>query len=381
MRIAYITDQVLPRTATDTHQMVSMASAMGQAGASVEIVAPRHPHKSQTDVRAIADWYEVEPTFGLTTVETLYPSIRGFEKVAHGIVAPLTRTAQEADIVYTRTLPILLGALQAGRRALYETYRPWPDQRPISRPFFRWLGRQDGFTGAVLHSHLARESYVSAGVPGDRLLTAWNGYEPSQMQPRLSQREARRRLDLPEAPTIVYTGRVSMGKGLDLMLNMAQNLPDAQFIIVGSEDAEGPVERRAASLGNVRIVPWGPVSSVIPFLYAADVLLIPPTSGPLREVGNTVLPIKTFLYMAAGRAILAPRTPDLTELLEDGHNAALVRPDDPKAALEVIRRLLIDDTLRERLAAEARRDSLELTWDRRAERVLGFIESRLGGRI
>lgn len=381
MRIAYITDQVLPRTATDTRQMISMASAMGRAGASVEIVAPARLHHDEMDAEAVAAWYEVSPTFGLTTIETVYPSIRGLEKIAHGITAPGLRVAKEADLVYTRTLPILLGALQAGRSVIYETYRPWPDQRRIARPLFRWIGRQDRFLGAVLHSYLARDSYVRAGVPADRLLAAWNGYDPGQMQPELTPEQARRSLGLPDVPTVVYTGRVSLQKGLGLVLDMAEQLGDVQFVIVGSEQDDGPVERRAAPLGNVRIVPWGPVSSTIPYLYAADVLVIPPTSEPLRKTGNTVLPIKTFLYLAAGRAILAPSTPDLTEILENGRNAILVRPDDPRAALASLRRLLADPDLRERIAEEARTNGRGLTWDHRAERVLKFIRRRRSSSI
>ncbi|NNF03999.1 MAG: glycosyltransferase [Rhodothermales bacterium] len=378
MRIAYITDQVLPRTATDTRQMMAMSAAMGRAGAVVDLIVPERSDRAVPDVEALSSWYEVTPSFRLTPVRTLYPSIRGLEKIAQGIVAPETPAAHRADLVYTRTLPILLGALQAGRPVVYESYRPWPDQKPISAPIFRWIGRQKNFVGAVLHSHLARESYVRAGVPDERLLTAWNGYDPGQLEPALTAEEARRALGLEDEPTVVYTGRVSMRKGLGLVLDMARKLPDARFVIVGSENEHGAVERQAATLPNVRVAPWGPISETIPYLYAADVLVIPPSSDPLRKTGNTVLPIKTFLYMAAGRAILAPGTPDLIELLEDGRNAALVQPDDASSSTRVLRDLLDDPGKRQRLAAEALRDSRELTWDRRAERVLGFIRSRLG---
>ena len=124
-------------------------------------------------------------------------------------------------------------------------------------------------------------------------------------------------------------------------------------------------------------MPWLPTGQTIPYLYAADVLLIPPTSGPLQQVGNTVLPIKTFIYMAAGRAILAPRTPDVRELLRNDENAALVPPDDLEAALRQLRRLLDDPPLRERLGKAAQHDVADLTWGRRAGRVLRFLRERL----
>lgn len=377
MRIAYVTDQVLPQTATDTRQMVSMAAALGGVGAEVTLVTPARWTSEEATADEVAAYYEVPLRFKLATVRSVYPNIRGIEKLAQGLVGPRHPAARRVDLVYTRTLPILLGALAARRPVVYETYRPWPDQQPLSRPLFRWIGRQPHFLGAVLHSHLAAGSYVHAGVPREKLLPAHNGYDPSALQPVLSQAEARQRCGLPpERPVVAYTGRIAMKKGLDLVLAMAEAVPEALFVLVGSE-GRGPVEQRAAALENVRVVPWLPAGKTVPYLYAADVLLIPPTSGPLQQVGNTVLPIKTFLYMAAGRAILAPCTPDVQELLRDGENAALVPPDDLSAMLQQLRRLLDTSTLRKRLGKAAQHDVADLTWDCRAEHVLHFLRKRL----
>src|ERR1700760_3858052 len=71
-----------------------------------------------------------------------------------------------------------------------------------------------------------------------------------------------------------------------------------------------------------------------PYLFAADILIIPPSRAPLDRFGDCVLPLKTFAYLAAGRAILAPRSPDTAELLRDGETALLVPPDDSEAAAE-----------------------------------------------
>jgi glycosyltransferase involved in cell wall biosynthesis len=379
VRIAYVTDQVLPKTATDTRQTVTMAAALGAAGAQMTLVTPRRwTRRAEASRAEVAAYYEVAPRFEMATQRSLYPGIRGIEKLAQGLAGPRAPAARRADLVYTRTLPILLGALLAGRPVVYETYRPWPQLKPASASFFRWLGRRKNFLGAVLHSRLATDSYAHAGVPREKLLTAHNGYDPSVLEPRRSRTEARRACGLePGRPTVVYTGRVTMEKGLGLVLEMAAALPKARFVVVGSESSRGRFERQAERRENVRVAPWMRVGETAPYLQAADVLLIPPASGPLREVGNTVLPLKTFLYLAAGRAILAPSTPDLRELLRDGENAALVPPDDAPAATRRLRALLADGDARDRLGEHARADSAELTWDARAQRVLAFLEERL----
>jgi glycosyltransferase involved in cell wall biosynthesis len=197
------------------------------------------------------------------------------------------------------------------------------------------------------------------------------------MLPRLGKAEARARLGLPEGRTIaVYAGRVNERKGLDQILLLARNRPTALFLLVGSA-GEGEVERAAAALANVRIFPWQSPGALAPFLYAADILLIPPSRAPLERFGDCVLPMKTFSYLAAGRAILAPVAPDTAELLRDGENALLVPPDDPDAAAAALDRLAGDAALAERLGAHGAALAESLSWDARAGRILGFLEARL----
>lgn len=381
MRLAYSTDQVLPRPVTDAEQLMAMVAAFGQSGAAVDLLMPAHPFRPAPDAARLAAFYEVEPAFRVVPLRGLVPTFRGLEKLAHGAAAARSAEAAGADVLYTRNLPTVLGTLRLGRAPVaYETYRPWPAQHPRRAPLFRWIFRHPRFLGAVLHSGLAAESYRRIGARQEQLLVAHNGYDPRRLEPALARSEARARLGLPEAPTVVYTGHVSRAKGLGLVLELAAALPEARFVLVGSK-GEGPIERRASAMPNVAVVPWQPFSATVPYLYAADVLLIPPTRGPLEDVGNTVLPMKTFLYMAAGRAILGPATPDLREVLADGETARLVPPDEPAASASALRALLADEALRRRLAGAARAAVAGQTWRRRAERVLGFLEARHEARL
>ena len=122
---------------------------------------------------------------------------------------------------------------------------------------------------------------------------------------------------------------------------------------------------------------WLAASAVAPYLYAADVVMIPPASEPLREHGNTVLPMKLFGYLAAGRAVVAPDLEDLRELLEHGQNAWLFPAGEVDAAVEALRAVIADHGLRTRLEEGARETAEELTWDARAVKVRDFLHERL----
>ncbi len=123
----------------------------------------------------------------------------------------------------------------------------------------------------------------------------------------------------------------------------------------------------------MRIVPWQDGDGLTRYLAAADVLVIPPSTRPLGEFGSTVLPLKVFLYMAAGRPILAGATPDVEEVLRHDENAFLCPPDNADALASGLSILFADETLRTRLAAASLSDSRDLTWDARARRILVAI--------
>ena len=183
---------------------------------------------------------------------------------------------------------------------MYETYRPWPQQVSALRPVFRWAMRQKTFVGAVFHSEFALNTYAELGAARDGLAVVHNGFDPTRFATDPGQAAARATCNLDSGGLVAaYTGRVNLQKGLGIVLDLADRHPDITFLIVGSE-GHGEVEQRAAQQPNVEIRPWSTYDQLPHYLFAADVLLIPPSQGPLQTVGNTVLPMKLFQYLWQG---------------------------------------------------------------------------------
>ncbi|MFW5875764.1 MAG: glycosyltransferase [Myxococcota bacterium] len=372
MRIVATYENLLPLSQADAEVFVNTAAALArQPDLEVELLVPRNPASSVAQIR---EYFGVRGPLRITEL----PSWRGMlatQHLFHAITA--SRRGKGADLLYTRNLATLTAALQRGHLSALDHYRPWADQVPPLQPLLRALMGHPRFLGGVIHSELARRSYARLGVPEERLTVAHNGWDPARMEPVLDQREARRRAGLAEgAFTIVYTGRINRQKGLDTVLELARRCPDMRFVLVGSE-GEGPIEREARALANVHIEPWKRFDEAAPYLYAADVMVVPPSSTPLLQHGNTVLPLKLFLYLAAGRPILGPDSPDCAEVLDPDDNALLVPPGDLDAATAALRRLRDDATLRERLGRSARAKARSCTWDARATRIRQFLDLRL----
>lgn len=375
MRIAYVFDQLLPRTAADTEQVVSTASALGACGVHVDLILPRARGGEAPTAEALGRWYDVEPNFEVHAVPSVYPAPRGLEKLGHAMAGPWTAATRRADIVYTRNIPVLLTLLAtAGQPVVYEHFRPWPSQSRAMAVLFGRLARLRRPPALVMHSEFAAKSYREVGFAAERVLVAHNGWDPRLMEPALDRMAARAACGIDHTgPVVVYSGHINERKGLGTLLDLAAAFPSARFVLVGSE-GHGAIEARAATMPNVEVRPWCSRRALVPLLYAADVLAIPPSAGPLREVGNTVLPIKLFIYLAAGRAIFAPDLPDVHELLRDGDNARLVTADDPARARAAMAELLDDPGLCRRLGAAARLQAGSLTWAARGQRLTAFLE-------
>ena len=88
---------------------------------------------------------------------------------------------------------------------------------------------------------------------------------------------------------------------------------------------------------------------------------------------RTVLPMKVFSYMAAGRPIVAPDLPDIREVLANGQTALLVPPDDTNAAVAAVRGLLQDSARADRMGSAAREASRRFTWEARAQKIADAI--------
>jgi glycosyltransferase involved in cell wall biosynthesis len=80
-----------------------------------------------------------------------------------------------------------------------------------------------------------------------------------------------------------------------------------------------------------------------------------------------------------GRAIVAPASPNITEVLTDGENAVLFDPDRADGMLRAIERLCNDGELRQRVAAGARNtiELRKLTWESNARRIVELFNRLL----
>jgi glycosyltransferase involved in cell wall biosynthesis len=295
-------------------------------------------------------------------------------------LAPLLSRLGGADLVFTRNPRIAQIATTVGLRVLIEWHDP-PKTRRTMR-LTRRLCDNPRVVRWVFVSDRLRE-IMSAELPLEeaRCVVAHNGVALDLFTGGPDRVEARRALGLPERPTVVHSGHMYAGRGVDLLLDVASKEPGLTLVLVGgaAEDvAAVRAEVDIRELGNVVVAGHRPVTELPLFLAAADVLVMSYTSATVTSDRRTksidfASPMKAFEYLAAGRPIVATRFPALSEVLVDDRNAILVEPDSAAALRQGITAALTDPERAARLAAAARRDAEERTWVRRTEKVLAGL--------
>jgi glycosyltransferase involved in cell wall biosynthesis len=144
---------------------------------------------------------------------------------------------------------------------------------------------------------------------------------------------------------VVYCGRLSREKGVDLLLEVARRV-NALLVIVGG----GPLERELRELAsdNPRVRFTGPLprGEALRIVKGSDVFVL-----PSRHEGLSTALLEA---MAMGVPVVATRVGGNTELVEHGETGLLVDPE-PGQLAEAVSLLLEDRDLARRLAEKAAR--------------------------
>ncbi len=384
INIVYFSDLEFPSRIVAAKQIAKTADAMARRTTGVRLVVPA-PWKDlrltgEQRIERIRRYYGLSDALSMVSSVSPLPMALRMHRAAFSHLTIRRIARLNCGLICVRNARHLRMALRCGLRVLYETYRCRHGEREHRR-VVALQARHRAFVGLVVHSEMARRYWLALGADPERTVTVHNGMDHPARTDDASPAEYRRRLNLPaDRKVIVYAGNTGPQKGVESILDLAAALPEYEFCIVGVRALQDRVrlERQAVRVGasNCRWVPWMAPTEICPYLCAADALLIPPTRKPLEEGGTTVLPIKTFDYLAAGAVVLAPRLEDTAEILRHGENAWLLEPDQPLANARSIRLLFADGLKMKSLREAARRTSRQFTWESRAEKILTFLENR-----
>ncbi|WP_050984795.1 glycosyltransferase family 4 protein [Thiorhodococcus drewsii] len=373
------------RTASTDGQAVHINEIIGSLralGNEVVVVAPTAsgPESIGTS-QGWVDWLKLRLPHRLYELLELGYSLIAYRKLAQAI------RATRPDAIYERYSLFLLAGIWAQRRfklpLLLEVNSPLAEERATHDGLAnRWLAKRlEHFVwrraDAVLPvTQVLADQIAAAGVPPERIHVIPNGINVAHFADAPSTPAAKQHLGLDGRTVLGFTGFIRdwhrLDRILDWMAQQHQSHPELHLLVVGDGPARADLEARAKRLGlthNTTFTGIVPREHIPAQVQAFDIALQP-------AVVPYASPLKLVEYLALGRAIIAPKQPNLEEVLVSGHNALLFDPAIPGDWEAKLSQLLADPDLRAHLGQGAR-DTIQargLTWNHNAERIVALLE-------
>lgn len=136
-------------------------------------------------------------------------------------------------------------------------------------------------------------------------------------------------------PYVLYAGRLSAEKGVDLLIRAAVHVPDTRFIIAGS----GPEEHALKSLAiahnvqNVIFTGFLDRATLDTYIARARLIVVP-------SLWYDVSPYAVLEPQSLGKAVLASHRGGIPDIIHEGKTGFLFHPGDPKVLARKIEHLI-----------------------------------------
>ncbi len=375
LKLVYAHPVPIPSQAANAVQVVKACSAFQAIGCRTVLAIPldRPGTNKWGEIRKA---YDPERRFGLWHIPFDHIPAR---KLAFGGAVSLLAWLTARDAVITRSISVARATVAAGVPTVLELHSSIDTEHQAVIRRFDNLAKSKNLLSLVVISEALRKHIESR----------W----PELSGRILSMPLGGNLVSTPEEDAIPlcgnfnvgYAGQLYPGKGMEVILPLAQACPWATFHIVGGAQRDIDQWRaRAKSERNIVFHGYVPHARISSFLAAFDVVLAP-YQRVVRGVDNNTTnladwmsPLKAFEYMAHGKAILCSDLPVLREIFTADETALLCSPDDLMDWTRALTQLRDNKELRRRLGENARRRmQCEFTREAWARKIADDIAARL----
>ncbi|AFY37402.1 glycosyl transferase group 1 [[Leptolyngbya] sp. PCC 7376] len=243
------------------------------------------------------------------------------------------------------------------------------------------LGALEGFLWELLkaaHNQAALNLCTSTAmveelrIHGIKHLDLWQrGVDTEMFQPSLKSEKMRDRLSQghPEAPLLLYVGRVSAEKQIDQIKPVLESIPGSRLAIVGDGPYRSELEEHFAET-NTHFVGYLQGLELASAFASSDAFVFPSRTETLGLV--------LLEAMAAGCPVVAANSGGIPDIVTDGENGFMFDPADPDGAVKATQRLLAATEEREAMRVNARLEAEKWGWAAATQQLRGYYQQVIG---
>jgi glycosyltransferase involved in cell wall biosynthesis len=282
------------------------------------------------------------------------------------------------DVVHAHdvnTLPTAwLAAALSGAKLVYDAHEISTSREGYSsfRKLVAWaekifMPRADG----VITTTVARAKFFARAYRIDRPLVLQN--RPRQ-QPALASNRIREELGLTKSwPVILYQGGIQQGRGLERLVRVAADVPDAYFVFIGGGRLDSSLRSISAELRleqRIHFIPTVALAELPTYTASADIGVQPIENTCLNHY--TTDSNKLFEYVQAGLPVVASDLPEIRRVVRDYDLGLLVPAGNSEALAVALRELVANKGKREHHAAQSCKAAEVLNWERQEHELLAL---------
>ena len=374
MRVLFISQFFPPETSAGANRAGAIAKALAERfELTVATLEPGYPDSSLIAVgsgaasdasrRFAVHRGPAFPPHGASLVG------RAMREIAMSRRLVASARGPKPDLVFVTTPSMFLGPVAYWHARRNAARFAW-DVRDLTWAYARESTKQGGVARLLLGLlervmlwHLKRADLVIGateglsrvllrqGVPAAKLVTLSNGVSREWLDtftdgatPAAASR-----------PRVTYVGLMGYNHGIGILLDVAQKLPQVDFVLVGDGPERAAIAARLANgrPANLRLLPYETDRAALARLYRESDVLVNHTK-PTPTLNDIVYPAKTFEYFATRRPVVYAGAGFAADLLRERDLAVVVSPGDPDAIARGIAQVLAaPDAARDR-AARAR---------------------------
>ncbi len=375
MQIAVITTSQVPSISANSIQVMKVCQSYCELGHEVTLIVPG---------KKTADWDEISTIFGIKTKFPIkyIPIIKKLRKYDFTLISGLFLLFNRFDVVHT-WMPQIANIAGILRKPYIIELHGMPTGKVGPKMYKKLIfsEHKKRFLCITNALKLMYENEYNFKFKESEIQIAPNGVvlDPYLNSPETS--EIRNHLGINNQFTVVYTGHLYQGRGMDLLVNLAKALPEIQFLWVGGKDED--VDRwktfiTEKGINNILLTGFVGNDKIPAYQLLGDILVMPyETSIAGSSGGNSVdfcSPMKMFEYMAAGKPIISSNLPILHEVLNE-RNAIFCEYNNLDQWVDAINLIKENPDLGQSLGEQARLDVGMYSWVERARKSLhGFLE-------
>ncbi|NER46823.1 MAG: glycosyltransferase family 4 protein [Symploca sp. SIO1A3] len=273
-------------------------------------------------------------------------------------------------IVHTRDWNFVKTAIKHGVPAIYEHHH---QEQKLFEPE---VAHNPLLQIAVTVAEPVRESMIENGMPPEKVIKLHNGFNQIFLarHPEVAKIWREKLLVNQQQKLIVYAGALRKFKGINLLIEVAKEMPQVQFALAGGNPDEVQHYQQLAQdkqTPNVTFLGHMPQNQLATLLQAADILVHPHCSG---NAAATTSPLKLFDYLASGTPIVATEIPSLMEFKSSSAIAGWCEPDNPTQLAQSLQQVLATHPRK----IEGYTDNFDFvsqfSWENRIRKIIGYVE-------